>query len=215
MILGQKQEDTKQSNLDIALKVAREEFSRRDPKEMAEKAGGEYESASCANSLISLRLLGQEYTLVHPDGRIEFPDHHKAGLVAHILLLHYLLYASGKPLSCELFSYKDIPGGDKYFSVFKKRVEMPVLNAYGENPEGLEKACEGSDGLEVPMGDMAYQFQAFPNIPITYIYWNGDEEFPASVQVLFDSSIKDYLPLEDIVFLSEMLSWKIARFKAA
>jgi len=60
---------------------------------------------------------------------------------------------------------------------------------------------------------MAYQFQAFPNIPITYIYWNGDEEFPASVQVLFDSSIKDYLPLEDIVFLSEMLSWKLARLK--
>ena len=211
--MEKKPENTKQSNMDAALKVAKEEFARRDPKEMAEKAGGEYESASCSNSLISLRLLGQEYTLVHPDGGIESPDHHQVGLVAHILLLHYLLYASGKPLSCELFSYKDIPGGEIYFNVFRKRVEMPILNAYGDDPEGFEKACEGSGGLEVPMGDLAYQFQAFPNIPITYIYWNVDEEFPASVQVLFDSSIKDYLPLEDIVFLSEMLSWKLAKFK--
>lgn len=211
--MEQKPEQTRLSNMDAALKLAREEFSKKDPKEMAERAGGEYESASCANSLITLRLLGQEYTLVHPDGGIESPDHHQAGLVAHVLLLHYLIYASGKPLSNELSSYKDIPGGDKYFSVFKKRVEMPLLNTYGDNPEGFEKACERSGGLEVPMGDLAYQFQAFPNIPVTYIYWNGDEEFPASVQVLFDSSIKDYLPLEDIVFLSEMLSWKLAKFK--
>ena len=211
--MDQKQEQTRQSNMDAALKIAKEEFAKRDPKEIAEKAGGEYESASCSNSLISLRLLGQEYTLVHPDGGIESPDHHQVGLVAHILLLHYLLYASGKPLSCELFSYKDIPGGEIYFNVFRKRVEMPILNAYGDDPEGFEKACEGSGGLEVPMGDVAYQFQAFPNIPITYVYWNGDDEFPASVQVLFDSSIKDYLPLEDIVFLSEMLSWKLAKFK--
>lgn len=211
--MEQRQEQSRQSNIDAALKLAKEEFARRDPKEMAERAGGEYESASCANSLISLRLLGQEYTLVHPDGGIESPDQHQVGLVAHVLLLHYLMYASGKPLSNELFSYKDFPGGDKYFSVFRKRVEMPLLNAYGDNPEGFEKACEGSGGLEVPMGDLAYQFQAFPNIPITYIYWNGDEEFPASVQVLFDSSIIDYLPLEDIVFLSEMLSWKLAKFR--
>ncbi|MBI4745169.1 MAG: DUF3786 domain-containing protein [Deltaproteobacteria bacterium] len=211
--MDQKQEQVRQSNLDIALKLAREEFARRDPKEMAEKAGGEYESASCSNSLISLRLLGQEYTLVHPGGGIESPDHHQVGLVPHVLLLHYLIYASGKPLTNELFSYKDIPGGDKYFSVFKKRVETPLLNAYRDYPEGFEDACERSGGLEVPMGDLAYQLQAFPNIPVTYIYWKGDEEFPVSVQVLFDSSIKDYLPLEDIVFLSEMLSWKLARFK--
>ncbi|MBM2839026.1 MAG: hypothetical protein HW415_1651, partial [Deltaproteobacteria bacterium] len=69
--MEKKQEQIRQSNMDGALKLAKEEFARRDPKEMAERAGGEYESASCSNSLISLRLLGQEYTLVHPDGRIE------------------------------------------------------------------------------------------------------------------------------------------------
>ena len=69
--------------------------------------------------------------------------------------------------------YKDIPGGDKYFSVFKKRVEMPLLNAYGDNPEGFEKACEGSGGLEVTMGDLAYQFQAFPNIDYLHLLEGG------------------------------------------
>lgn len=213
--MRQKQGGTKQSNLDIALKIAKEEFARRDPKEMAEKAGGECKTTVPSNSLISLRLLGQEYTLVHPDGEIESTYHHKTGLVAHVLLLHYLLHASGKSLNDELVSYKDIPGGDKYFSVFKKRVEVPLLNAYGENPEGFGKACLGIGGERVDMGDISFRFQAFPKVFITYIFWKGDEEFPASLQVLFDSSVSSYLPLEDIVFLSEMLSWKIVRHKAA
>lgn len=211
--MEQKQEHTKQSNLDIALKVAREEFGKKDPREMAEKAGGEYESVNCSNSLISLRLLAQEYTIVHPGGGIEFPGHHQVTIVAHILLLHHLLNASGSPVKGEMVAYKDIPGGDKYFPVFKKRVEMPVLNAYGENPEGFEKACIALGGERANMGDIAFRFQALPRVPITYIYWKGDEEFPASLQVLFDSSVSSYLPLEDIVFLSEMLSWKIARYK--
>lgn len=208
-----KQEDSKQSNLDVALKRAKGEFGKRSPSEMAEKAGGEYEPANCANSLVSLRLLGEEYTLLYPDGGIEFPNHHKVTIITHILLLHYLLNASSRPLNKELVSYKDIPGGDKYFSVFKKRVEMPVLSAYGENPESFEKACAGLGGERVSLGDAAFKFQAFPRVPITYIYWKGDGEFPASLQVLFDSSVKEYLPLEDIVFLSEMLSWKIARYE--
>lgn len=214
-MLERKQEHTKQSNLDIALKVAKEEFLKRAPKDMAEKAGGEFELVNCGNSMITVNLFGQEHTLAHPDGSIEFPDHHQVTIVVHILLLHYLLNASGTALRGGLVAYKDIPGGDKYFPVFKKRVEMPVMNAYSENPEGFENACIGLGGERVSMGDISFRFQAFPKVPITYVYWKGEEEFPASLQVLYDSSIKDYLPLEDIVFLSEMLSWKIVRFKGA
>lgn len=213
--MEQKPEHAKQSNLDIALKVAKEEFAKKDPEDMAEKAGGEFESVNCSNSLISVNLLGQEHTLAHPEGSIEFPDHHQVSIVSHILLLHYLINATGKSLTGELASYKDIPGGDKYFSVFKKRVEMPVINAYGEYQEGFEAACFGLGGARGNMGDIAFRFQAFPRVPITYIFWRGEEEFPASLQVVFDVSIKDYLPLEDIVFLAEMLSWKIARYKGA
>ena len=213
--MEQKQEHTKQSNIDIALKLAREEFGKKDPQDMAYRAGGDYEQVNCGNSLISVKLFGQEYTLIYPEGGIEFPNHPQVSIISHILLLHYLTNAMGSPLSGELVAYKDIPGGDKYFSVFKKRVEMPVINAYGDNPEGFAEACMGLGGEEVKMGDTAFRFQAFPRVPVTYIYWKGEEEFPASLQLLFDSSIRYNLPLEDIVYLSEMLSWKIARFKAA
>lgn len=200
------------TNLDLSLKLAKENFAQKNPQDISYRAGGDYEQVNCANSMISLNLLGQEYTIVHPGGGIESPDNHQVTIITHILILHYLTNAIGSPLSGELVAYKDIPGGDKYFSVFKKRVEMPVVNAYGDNPEGFAEACMGLGGEEVKMGDKAFRFQAFPRVPIIYIYWKGDEEFPASIQVLFDSSIRYNLPLEDIVYLSEMLSWKLVRF---
>ena len=99
------QEQIRQSNMDAALKIAKEGFAKRDPKDMAERAGGEYESASCANSLISLRLLGQEYTLVHRGGLNSRPSQE---------LDSYLSPASLPSVHLQqtlavLFSYKDIP----------------------------------------------------------------------------------------------------------
>lgn len=211
--MKQEKDVSNPTNIELALKLAKENFAKKAPELMAERAGGEFEKVNCGNSLISVSFLGQDYTLVHPGGGIEFPDHHKVAVIAHILLLHYLISASGSPIKGEIVSFKGIPGGDKYFPVFKKRVEMPVLNAWGVDPEGFENACSSLGGEKVNMGDAAFRFQAFPRVPVTYVYWKEEEEFPSSLQVLYDSSIREYLPLEDIVFLSEMLSWKIARFK--
>jgi hypothetical protein len=39
---------------------------------------------------------------------------------------------------------------------------------------------------------------------MTYIVWKGDEEFPATIQLLFDKSVEGYLSLEDVVVVGEM-----------
>ena len=37
----------------------------------------------------------------------------------------------------------------------------------------------------------------------------GDEEFPPSAQLLFDSSVDHYLPLEDIVVLGQITTGRL------
>jgi hypothetical protein len=51
--------------------------------------------------------------------------------------------------------------------------------------------------------------QAFPYLPEQYVLWEGDEEFPPSVQVLFDASVDHYLSLEDIVVLGQMATGRL------
>jgi len=50
---------------------------------------------------------------------------------------------------------------------------------------------------------------ALPRIPMTYVLWKGDEEFPATIQLLFDKSVEGYLSLEDIVVVSEMATSRL------
>jgi hypothetical protein len=57
----------------------------------------------------------------------------------------------------------------------------------------------------------AATIKAFPRVPLTVVLWKGDEEFPAAASILFDSSITDYLPVEDIIELSETTVWRLVR----
>ena len=48
-------------------------------------------------------------------------------------------------------------------------------------------------------GDTAVTMNVLPRIPVTYVIWEGDEEFPANATVLFDATAQYYLPTEDLV----------------
>lgn len=61
------------------------------------------------------------------------------------------------------------------------------------------------------MGDASVLIWAFPRVPIGLVLWKGDEEFPPAGNILFDSSIPAYLPVEDIVVLTETVVWKLIK----
>ena len=44
------------------------------------------------------------------------------------------------------------------------------------------------------------KFFPFPEIPVTYVLWTEDNEFPASVNIMFDKSIEKWFSL-DMIFL--------------
>ena len=64
---------------------------------------------------------------------IEAKDYYK------ILMLHYLANES-KVLDIEKdkwVSFKELEGGEIYFSAFRKRSIEPILRKYGDNPAGI------------------------------------------------------------------------------
>ena len=46
---------------------------------------------------------------------------------------------------------------------------------------------------------MGYVIHAFPWMPLTVIFWDGDEEFDAQANMLFDAEITDFLHEETVV----------------
>ena len=75
--------------------------------------------------------------------------------------------------------------------------------------ESFKETGIKSGGNPVGVGDASFILKAFPYVPLQYVLWEGDEEFPPSVQVLFDASVDHYLTLEDIVVLGQVMTGRL------
>ena len=132
-------------------------------------------------------------------------------LATKILILHYLVKASGESLGQDKIPYEDISGCRPYLPVFERRVVRPLLSAFGFDRDLFRSAGEALGGTPESYGDVSFTLHALPMVPLTFILWEGDQEFPPSLKVLFDPSVDAYLPLEDITVLSKLAAVRIIK----
>ena len=202
----------KQENYQMARQMAVERLRQSDLQERADHSGGRYESGVGGERRIRLPYLGRELLLSFPPGTIEVSNGQgPIPLREEILVFHYLEKARGTSLSDRWISFAEIPGGIFYYPVFLQRCQIPLVRFFGPNPEELKAVAEPMLGKPLAFGDVGVKIQAFPLLPLAFILWRGDAEFPAEGNVLFDDSITEVLPVEDIVILAETVVWKLIK----
>lgn len=170
--------------------------------------------ARCSPGEISLDFIGRSYLITYPQVSISLVGSGETVPIKdRILILHYLLSAKGTPLANRTVTFREIPDGNNYFAVFRKRAISPVLDFFGNKPEALVTNAEKMGGRKAEYGDSAATFDAFPRVPVTFVLWRGDEEFGAEGSILFDASVSDYLSSYAITELCEGIAWKLVRLK--
>jgi len=140
---------------------------------------------------------------VSGSSRAVYLNDEPAGIRLSILVLHYLLKATGVPLSGKSISFKEVPQGTLYFQPFRGRVIFPILRLFDSEPEDLLTAVEELGGEKTEEGDLSFRLQPFPRVTVQYIYYRGEEGIPPDLNILFDATVPDYLSTEDIVVLCE------------
>ena len=115
-----------------------------------------------------------------------------------LMVLFYLLKTKNIPLDRKWISGKDLLGGEAFFRGPHTLSVDLIEKKYGDNPEGFIEAGKALGGTPVRFGDKSIAMDVFPRIPILYILWMGDEEFPTKAGVLFDASIGSHFTLDMI-----------------
>ena len=64
----------------------------------------------------------------------------------------------------------------------------------------FRSACIALSGKELEKGDVAFKLNLFPFLPIIIRFWEADDEFPASLQILADRNTLDYMHYETLMF---------------
>jgi len=199
---------SKQKNYQQSFDLACASIRGMNLEERATKAGADYQRGEDGEK-ITLHFFSEPYHIQFPQIEFYCPSKKVVSLVTRILLLHYLIRADGSPLTGKWVAYKDIPGGLLYADVFARRVTEPLQRKFGKSAELFRETGIRSGGEIVNIGEASFILHAFPRLPLQYVLWEGDEEFPTSVQLLFDTSVSHYLTLEDIVVLGQVTTGRL------
>jgi hypothetical protein len=199
---------TKQKNYQQSFDLACTSIKEMDLDERAKKTGANYQKGEDGAKII-IDFFSEPYHIHFPQIEFYSPSKKTVSLVTRVLLLHYLIRADGSPLTGKWVGYKDIPGGLLYAGVFARRVIEPLVRKFGNSAKWFKEIGKTFGGKLVEVGDASFILHAFPFIPLQYVLWEGDEEFPPSVQLLFDASVDHYLSLEDIVVLGQMATGRL------
>ncbi|GAH98010.1 unnamed protein product, partial [marine sediment metagenome] len=191
---------------ELAYKLACEQLAKfNNIEQQCLKSGARYQVID-PQEIINLEYLKQSYQIVFPDIDISLIDsEEEVPIKDKILILHYLTQAKGAPLSNKIIAFRELPEGANYFPTFFKRAVKPLLDHFGREPERLIGAAERLGGYKVNYGDVAVTINAFSYVPITLVLWQGNGEFAPEGNILFDSTISDYLSTYDITVLCETI----------
>ncbi len=192
----------------------RSQLAHADAHDLAWKTGSVFKADHQEKGIFSLLVWNKETLLTYPGFIAKDRDTGKVvSPLIETLLLYYYSTASGAPIQGEWVSFADLPDGRFYNQAFQGYTGSELGRFFQSDAARLKQAVTSSGGVLVPdaPGDLAYRFMALPRVPLLLVYWQGDEDFPSSYQVLFDAAADRYLPTDACAILGSYLTGQIKK----
>ena len=93
--------------------------------------------------------------------------------------------------------------------VLGKRLLSAKANAFSGKTSEMAEACEKLGGIRFSVADVDYQIPLFEFLPVRLQFWEADDEFPASLMILWDEDILDYMHFETTFYAANQLIERI------
>ena len=190
-----------------ACKLAVDKLSQVSFETIAQRSGFELMDGQS----LHIPFLDRTYLVSYP--LFEFKDQAEVEkeipIQEQVLVLHYLMAVEVPDLTGRWVSYREIPGASFYFGAFVKRAVDPLKKVFGQNISGFSRAAEKLGARIIENGDAGFEFRALPAVPLRLILWEGDDEFPAEANILFDETIGRILSPEDVAWLAGMVVYRL------
>jgi hypothetical protein len=130
-----------------------------------------------------------------------------------ILIAMYASTVPNEPLQLHpLKSFKELPESMPYqgaFAVNAEQILSPCALTIQRHQQDLVLRFSGHVNPDAPSGDFSFTLYPLPRIPLYYIFYLADEEFPASVTCLFPANATNLMPVAGLADVAEFTARKI------
>lgn len=111
----------------------------------------------------------------------------------------------------EMVPFAQLRHAAPYAPAFQRGNLEPLAAAFSGRGDQLERGLVALGGRKLTGGDVAYEIDAFPDFPVQVRFWDGDEEFPAQVNLLFDRNCTDLIHVESVVTIASQFQTHLER----
>jgi hypothetical protein len=190
----------------------RASLKNSNPAQLAARSGAAFEASEAGNGRFHLPLWGRQVLLDWPAmTAAPAEDSQPVNDMELTLLLFYLSMADGTVPAGQWISFSELPDGRFYDQAFQGYTGHSLAGAFQNDLPAFSRAAVTSNGVAYPAGDAAFAFQVLPHLPLLAVYWQGDEDFPASAKILFDATAPHYLPTEACAILGSTLTRRLLK----
>lgn len=154
---------------------------------------------------IYMDFLGRSYRICRSSGAVyRLGDGSQAGFEEVLSIFDLLCHESDqKTVTGRFAPVNSLKGnstvgvGTDFYSPFAARVD--------QNPEAFRRACEKLGGQPVAMGDIGYRFPVFGDLDVILKFYHSDEDFPASITLLWEENMLQFVYYETVFYIAGAL----------
>jgi len=95
------------------------------------------------------------------------------------------------------------------FASHTEQLLVPHVNKIKNSIQTIKKVLNGNDAPAGTGGDFSFIVYPLPKIALCYIFYESDEDFPASVTCLYSNNARLFLPVDGLADVGEYCSKKI------
>ena len=182
-------------NYDKMAEMAAGMFLEQDQEALLRRYPLEHDDA-----WIEVVFLGDEYRIDRKQGSVHAADGSLATPQQALIVLDMVCNRVGAPQATGTWrTTAEVSGAVSSVStaaLFESRIA-----SWEGRADELAAECAALGGREVPGGEVSFVFDLFEGFPVWLQFWDADEEFPAQMTFLWDSSTAFYLHYETLWYV--------------
>lgn len=136
----------------------------------------------------------------------------QTGVIGILISLYALNTKLETCLVEPLKAFKDLPNSMPYAGAFVTHTQQILVPHVEKIQISTPRIIETMNGCEAPSGvggDFSFMVYPLPKVALCYIFYEADEDFPASVTCLYSNNALSFLPIDALADVGEYTSKKI------
>ncbi|MCP3875612.1 MAG: DUF3786 domain-containing protein [Desulfobacteraceae bacterium] len=177
------------------------------PKDLAQNLPGEQDEET-----FSFDAFGEKCR-IQPQG-ITLGDEECSSILGILISLYALNACPDVCVSKPLKAFKEFPDSMPYAGAFTTHTEqllVPHVDKIKKSAQMLINTLAGEGTPDGTGGDFSFIVYPLPKVALCYIFYEADDDFPASVTCLYSNNAQLFLPIDGLADVGEYCSKAILK----